>query len=102
MPSETVKMVVGVGIVTFRLHDCHSLKGKRTVLKSIISRTRNHFNVSVAEVGFQDIYQRAAIGFTLVGNDHRVINAKMDKILNMMDDLGLAEMIDSELELIHI
>ena len=95
-------MVVGIGIVTFRLHDCRSLKGKRKVVKSIISRVRNKFNASVAEVGKNDIHQRAEIGFSLVGNDRQVMNSKIDKILNMIDELGLAEVIDSEMEIINL
>jgi len=102
MHHGNLNMVVGAGIMVFRLHDCHSLKAKRKVIKSTISRIRNHFNVSVAEVGSQDVYQRAEIGFALVGNDGRVINAKMDKILNLAEDIGLSEMIDSEMEIIHI
>ena len=43
-------MVVGVGAITFRLHDCHSLKEKRRVVKTVIAQLRNHFNASVAEV----------------------------------------------------
>jgi len=88
--------------MVFRLHDCRSLKAKRKIIKSTISRIRNHFNVSVAEIGSQDIYQRAEIGIALVGNDGRVINAKMDKILNLAEEMGLAEMIDSEMEIIHL
>ncbi len=95
-------MVVGLGIITFRLHDCRSLKGKRKVVKSIISRLRNNFNVSVAEVGANDIYQRAEIGFALVGNNRKVINSKIDKIFNLADELGLAEIIDSEMEIINL
>jgi uncharacterized protein YlxP (DUF503 family) len=95
-------MVVGVGIITFRLHECRSLKGKRKVVKSIISRLRNHFNASVAEVGSNDVYQRAEIGFSFVGNDKAVINSKIDKIFNLADELGLAEIIDTEMEIIHI
>lgn len=95
-------MVVGFGVLTFRLHDCRSLKAKRSVVKGIVNQVRNHFNASVAEVGANDIYQRAQIGFTLAGSDHQVINAKIDKILNFVDDLGLAEMIDSEMEIIHL
>jgi uncharacterized protein YlxP (DUF503 family) len=95
-------MVVGLGIITFRIHDCRSLKGKRRVVKSIINQIRNHFNVSVAEVGSNDIYQRAEIGFALVGNDRQVINSKIDKIFNLTDELGLAEIIDSELEIINL
>ncbi len=95
-------MVVGLGIITFRLHDCRSLKGKRKVVKSIISRLRNNFNVSVAEVGANDIYQRAEIGFALVGNNRQVINSKIDKIFNLADELGLAEIIDTEMEIINL
>ena len=92
-------MVVGIGIVTFRLHDCRSLKGKRKVVKSIIAQVRNKFNASVAEVGMNDVHQRAEIGFTLAGNDRQVMNSKIDKILNMIEDLGIAEVIDSEMEI---
>ena len=95
-------MVVGIGIITFRLHDCRSLKGKRKVIKSIISRMRNSFNASVAEVGSNDIHQRAEIGFSLVGNDKALINSKLDKIFNMVEDLGLAEIIDTEMEIINL
>ena len=95
-------MVVGIGIVTFRLHDCRSLKGKRKVVKSIIAQVRNKFNASVAEVGMNDVHQRAEIGFTLAGNDRQVMNSKIDKILNMIEDLGIAEVIDSEMEIINI
>ena len=95
-------MVVGIGIITFRLHDCRSLKGKRKVVKSIISRLRNNFNASVAETGSNDMHQRAEIGFSLVGNDQAVINSKIDKMVNLAEDLGLAEIIDTEMEIIHL
>ena len=95
-------MVAGLGIITFRLHDCRSLKGKRKVVKSIISQLRNNFNVAVAEVGSNDIYQRAEIGFAVVGNDRTVINSKIDKIFNLADELGLAEVINSEMEIINL
>ena len=95
-------MVAGLGIITFRLHECRSLKGKRKIVKSIINRLRNNFNVSVAEVGLNDIHQRAMIGFALVGNDRSVINSKIDKIFNLADELGLAEIVDSEMEIINL
>jgi len=95
-------MVVGFGIITFRLHDCHSLKGKRKVIKSIINQLRNHFNASVAEVGSNDVHQRAEIGFSLVGNNKSLVNSKMDKLINLAEALGLAEMIDAEMEIINL
>ena len=94
-------MVVGMGRIIYRLHDCRSLKGKRKVVKAIIARLRNKFNATVAEVGANDIYQRAEIGFAMVGNDRNVINSKVDKFLNMAEDLGLAEVIDSEMEIFN-
>lgn len=95
-------MVVGLGIITFRLHDCRSLKGKRKVVKSIIAQLRNNFNVSVAEVGTNDLYQRAEIGFSLVGNDRTVVNSKIDKIFNLAEELGLAEIIDTQMEIFNL
>ncbi|MCK4469374.1 MAG: DUF503 domain-containing protein [Desulfobacterales bacterium] len=95
-------MVIGSGIIIFRLHDCRSLKGKRKIVKSIISRLRNNFNVSVAEVGSNDIHQRAEIGFVLVGNNKAVINSKIDKIFNLADELGLAEIIDTKMEILNL
>jgi hypothetical protein len=95
-------MVVGIGIITLRLHDCRSLKGKRKVVKAMIKRLRNNFNASIAEVGSNEIYQKAEIGFSLIGNDSALINSKIDKLFNMAEDLGLAEIIDTEMEIIHL
>ncbi len=95
-------MVVGIGIITLRLHECRSLKSKRKIVKSIVNQLRNKFNASVAEVGANNVHQRAEIGFSLVGNDKSLINSKLDKALNFVDMLGLAEIIDTDMELITV
>lgn len=95
-------MVVGVGIITFRIHDCRSLKGKRKVVKAIIARMRNNFNAAVAEVGANDVYQKTEIGFSVVGNDRSRVNAKIDKMFNMAEELGLAEIVETDLEIISL
>jgi len=100
--SAQAHMVVGIGVLTFQIHDCRSLKTKRSIVKTIVHQIQNNFNASVAEVGANDIHQRAQIGFALAGSDHQVINAKIDKIINFAEDLGLAQMIDSEMEIIHL
>jgi uncharacterized protein YlxP (DUF503 family) len=95
-------MVVGVGFITFRLHACHSLKEKRRIVKAIIARLRNNFNASVAEVADNDVHQRAVVGFSLVGNDSGLINSKIDKMFNLAEEMGLAEVVDTQMELIPI
>jgi uncharacterized protein len=95
-------MVAGLGIITFRLHDCRSLKSKRKIVKSIIGRLQNNFNASVAEVGSNDVYHEALIGFAVVGNDRILTNSIIDKVFNFADELGLAEIINTEMEIINL
>ena len=68
----------------------------------MINQLRNNFNASVAEVGSNDIYQRSEIGFSLVGNNKQLLNSKIDKIFNMAESLGLAEIIDTEMEMFNL
>ena len=95
-------MMVGVARITWRLHENHSLKEKRRVLKSIIEKSRHRFNVTVAEVADQDLHQRATLGVAVVGSDSRVLNSLLDRIIEYMDSLHLAELIDQEIELISL
>ncbi len=95
-------MVVGTGKIKFKLYDVHSLKGKRKIVKSIIQRIRNRFNISIAETDFNDSHNWAQIGFSITGNDARKVNSKLDKVLNMADELGLAMIADTQIEIIHL
>lgn len=94
-------MVVGVCHITLIIHDNHSLKGKRQVLKSITEKVKNRFNVSVAEVGSNDAWQKAEIGVCAVGNDRAFINSALDKVMDFVEDLHLAEITDCSMELIN-
>jgi uncharacterized protein YlxP (DUF503 family) len=95
-------MVVGTGKIKFRLFDTNSLKGKRKIVKSIIQRIRNNFNISVAETDFNDSHDWLEIGFSMTGNDSRVMNSKLDNVINFADELGLAVIVDSQIEIIHV
>ena len=92
-------MVVGVGIIDIYIFDSRSLKRKRGVLRSILKRTQNQFNISIAEVGDNDNWKRGRIGFSVVGNDTGYVNSKMDKILKFIDNLSLAEILNSKAEI---
>ena len=94
-------MVVGVCRLDLRIHEVNSLKLKRQILRKIIDRTRNKFNVAVAEVGDNDLWQRAKIGFVVVGNDGRHVDSMMETITTFIEDLNIAEIIDTEGEVLH-
>ncbi len=95
-------MVVGIGSIVLRLPGNTSLKGKRKVVKGVVTRLQNAFNASVAEVGANDSHQRAEIGFAFVGNDRRFINSKLDKALNFVETMQVAEIIETDVEIINL
>ena len=64
-------MHVSVCQIQLRLPENHSLKGKRQVIKSIVTRLKNKFNVSVAEIDDQDLWQLATLGMACVSNHRR-------------------------------
>ncbi|MCX5833169.1 MAG: DUF503 domain-containing protein [Deltaproteobacteria bacterium] len=92
-------MVVGVGIIDIWIHESNSLKAKRSVLKSIIRRTQNRFNVSIAEIGDNDHWKKGRIGFSIVGNDRRFVNGKIDNILQFVQNMHLADVIKTKVEI---
>ena len=94
-------MVVGVLKLSLILAENHSLKGKRGVLKRVQARVANQFNVSVAECGDQDLWQAALLGFAAVGSSRNIVEATLNKIVEFVDDLGLAEVGDSDTEIFY-
>ena len=95
-------MVVGVCRLRLALHGVFSLKEKRGIIKRITARVRNSFPVSIAEVAENDQLRSAAIGFSVVGNDGAYVNSVVDKVLDFIEDLYLAEIIDQHIELISL
>jgi len=93
-------MVVGVLELTLAV-PAASLKEKRGVVKRIVGRTRNKFNVSAAEVDELDNPGAAVLGIITVANDHKFINSVLNKIINFIDELYLAEIIDQHMEITH-
>ncbi len=93
-------MVVGVLQLAFRLPEAQSLKEKRWVLKSVVTRIRNKFNVSVSEVGSQDSWQLANLAIAHVANDRTYSNELLDQVLNFAESVKQIEVIDSQLEFI--
>ncbi len=94
-------MVIGICHLDLLIRENNSLKGKRRILKKIIERVKNKFNVSIAEVGNHDLWQSSQIGFCMVGNDRRFINSALDKIVIFIEGISSAEIIKSEIEIMN-
>jgi uncharacterized protein YlxP (DUF503 family) len=94
-------MVVGVLKLNLWLPENHSLKGKRGVLKRIQAQVSNRFNISVAECGDQDLWQSAILGFGVVGTSQPIVEATLQKVVDFVDAMGLAEVGQVEVEFYH-
>ncbi len=93
-------MKIGVCRVQLRLPENESLKGKRRVIKSITARTANKFNVSIAEVEDQELWQLATLGFCCVGNDGSYVNKVLSRVVSFIGQIrGDAEILDYEIEI---
>jgi len=96
-------MNVGVCKIKLRLPQNLSLKGKRRVLKSITTRVRNKFNVSVAEVDDQNLWQLITLGICCVSNNNRYTNEVLSKVVDLVVDGRFeVEILDYEIELLPV
>src|SRR5256885_7249601 len=73
-------MTVGIARLTLFIPDSQSLKQKRMVLRRVKDRTRDKFNVAVAEVEENDVWQRAVIGVAVVGHEGRFVEPSLDEV----------------------
>lgn len=73
-------MYIGTIEFDILLGDVHTLKEKRSVLRPIVAEIRRRFDVSVAEVGDQDVYRRATVGVAVVASDSRHVVEVLDRV----------------------
>ena len=79
-------MTVGIARLTLFLPEAHSLKEKRMVLRRVKDRAQQKFNLSIAEVGDNDLWQRAVLGIAVVGNGRRFVESALDEIIRFVRD----------------
>ncbi len=77
-------MFVGILRLTLYLPQPGSLKSKRHLLRSAIDRVKARFNVSIAEVAENDLWQKSVVGVAAVGNDHAFVNETLDKVADFV------------------
>jgi uncharacterized protein YlxP (DUF503 family) len=96
-------MTVGVCRVKLRFPENLSLKGKRQILNSIITRLRNKFNVSVAEVDDNELWQLATLGICCNSNDSRYTNEVLSRVVNsIVNGRFEVEVLDYEIEILPV
>jgi uncharacterized protein YlxP (DUF503 family) len=68
----------------------------------MVGKVRHKFNVSIAEIGSNDKWQKIELGVSTVGNDRRYIDASLNTILSYLESLYLAEIVDSKMEILNV
>ena len=92
-------MHVSVCEIELRLPENHSLKGKRQVIESIITRLQNKFNISIAEVDSQDLWQLATLGVACVSNHRRHADEVLANVVKfIVQNYPDVELLSSETE----
>jgi uncharacterized protein YlxP (DUF503 family) len=94
-------MHIGVCTIELRLPGNGSLKGKRRVLKSITARVSREFNVSIAEVDAQDMWQRAVLGVACVSSSSSYAHRQLERVVQWIEANRLElELLDYQIELL--
>ncbi|MCD5397436.1 DUF503 domain-containing protein [candidate division NPL-UPA2 bacterium] len=93
-------MVIGILNIDLSIPGSNSLKGKRHVLKSLKDKIRGKFNVSLAEVGNKDLWQRANLGIAVISDDRRQANKVLSKVIELIELASDIELLNYEMELL--
>ena len=83
---STKHMIIAVCEITLHLPECHSLKEKRQVIKSLMTRIRNQFEVAIAEVDEHDRWQIAKLGVSCVSNNGQHANGVLDHVQRYIEE----------------
>ena len=91
-------MIVGICSLELFLPGCRSLKDKRQVIKSLKDRLKQRFNISIAEVDAQDLWQKTVLGVACIGNQKNYVNEVLDKVIGAIRGNPSVEITDYRLE----
>ena len=95
-------MFVGIARLSLSIPHAASLKDKRQVLRKLLDRTRARFNVAMAEVADNDLWQRAVVGIAVVGNSRSFAQEQLDVVLQFVEDSYLAPVLDRHTEVVTL
>ena len=92
-------MFVGVARVTLQVPESGSLKAKRQTLRRVTDRVKARFNVAVAEVDDQDLWQKASLALAVVGNERRHVDEQMEKVIHFVEEMYVAPLMSRQTEI---
>jgi uncharacterized protein YlxP (DUF503 family) len=90
-------MLIAAALIELAVPDADSIKARRRLANAVRDRLRQRFNLSVAEVGDQDDRHGVCIGCVAVGIDPRHLQQKMERAIEFVDGLGLAEVVADDI-----
>ncbi len=93
-------MMIGSCEIEILIYESNSLKEKRHVIKSIIERIKSKFNASVAEVGYNELWNRSLIGIAVVSNNKNLCDESISKVINFIDNDERVEILSVNKEII--
>ncbi len=93
-------MIVGVSNIELFFPENHSLKDKRQTVKKIVEKIRSRFGISAMEVDQTNLWQRAHIGFAIVGVKKDHVNASIENVHDYVESLYVGEIIGTKSEII--
>ena len=93
-------MTIGLLQIDFLIPGARSLKDKRRVMKSLKQVMRNRYNCSVAEVDFQDTWQRSRLAVCVVSGESRHANQQLNEIVRFASNKSGAEVLDYRIEML--
>ena len=96
-------MIVGIGRLSVHIPDSHSLKDKRRVVISITQRVRARFDVAIAEVDDQELWQVAAIGIVSLSNSSQHADEVLQRVIAFVEqNLQAGYLTDVQTEIMHL
>jgi uncharacterized protein YlxP (DUF503 family) len=94
-------MFIGTCLITLHIPFAGTLKEKRSVVKSIIARVRNEFNVSIAEVDMHDVSSQAVLGLASVSTSQSYTHGQLEKVVRFIEKIRPeAPLVDYEIEIL--
>lgn len=93
-------MIIGICTCEIFIFNANSLKSKRSVVKSIIEKSKNRFNISIAEVGDNDKWQKSIIAISTISNEQKIVEETIEKVIKFFDSYSEIEIISIKRELL--